>query len=162
MITKSSRTLLFLLFFGFFGYAFSGDVSTGDDKSTEDNATSGDDATSGDEEKTGDEAKADEAMADEATAEDETTGDDVLAGDKEAGEARYNKTCKNCHGPAGKGVASYPKISGNDISYTTSKLETYRAGTKIGPNSSLMIMMARPLTDEEIANIANYLKDAHY
>ena len=157
MITKSSRTLLFLLFFGFFGYAFSGDVSTGDDKSTEDNATSGDDATSGDEEKTGD-----EAMADEATAEDETTGDDVLAGDKEAGEARYNKTCKNCHGPAGKGVASYPKISGNDISYTTSKLETYRAGTKIGPNSSLMIMMARPLTDEEIANIANYLKDAHY
>ena len=172
MITKSSRTLLFLLFFGFFGYAFSGDVSTGDDKSTEDNATSGDDATSGDEEKTGDEAmadeamadeaKADEAMAEEATAEDETTGDDVLAGDKEAGEARYNKTCKNCHGPAGKGVASYPKISGNDISYTTSKLETYRAGTKIGPNSSLMIMMARPLTDEEIANIANYLKDAHY
>ena len=157
MITKSSRTLLFLLFFGFFGYAFSGDVSTEDDKSTEDNATSGDDATSGDEEKTGD-----EAMAEEATAEDETTGDDVLAGDKEAGEARYNKTCKNCHGPAGKGVASYPKISGNDISYTTSKLETYRAGTKIGPNSSLMIMMARPLTDEEIANIANYLKDAHY
>ena len=167
MITKSSRTLLFLLFFGFFGYAFSGDVSTEDDKSTEDNATSGDDATSGDEEKTGDEAmadeaKADEAMAEEATAEDETTGDDVLAGDKEAGEARYNKTCKNCHGPAGKGVASYPKISGNDISYTTSKLETYRAGTKIGPNSSLMVMMARPLTDEEIANIANYLKDAHY
>lgn len=167
MITKSSRTLLFLLFFGFFGYAFSGDVSTGDDKSTEENAASEDDATSGDEEKTGDEAmadeaKADEAMAEEATAEDETTGDDVLAGDKEAGEARYNKTCKNCHGPAGKGVASYPKISGNDISYTTSKLETYRAGTKIGPNSSLMIMMARPLTDEEIANIANYLKDAHY
>ena len=86
----------------------------------------------------------------------------ALGGDMEAGEARYNKSCINCHGPAGKGVASYPKISGQDISYTTSKLETYRDGIKIGPNSSLMIMMAKPLTDEEIANLAAYLKDATY
>jgi len=83
-------------------------------------------------------------------------------GNKEAGEARYNKTCINCHGPAGKGVASYPKISGQEVSYTKTKLETYRAGKKIGPNSSLMIMMARPLTDEEITDLAVYLKDATY
>lgn len=82
------------------------------------------------------------------------------AGDKEAGEVRYNKTCINCHGAAGKGVASYPKISGQDVSYTKEKLETYRDGIKIGPNSSLMIMMAKPLTDEEITNLAAYLKDA--
>jgi len=86
----------------------------------------------------------------------------ALSGDKEAGEARYNKTCINCHGPAGKGLASYPKISGNEVSYTKSKLETYRDGIKIGPNSALMIMMAKPLTDEEIANLAAYLKDAKY
>lgn len=86
----------------------------------------------------------------------------ALGGDKEAGEARYNKSCINCHGPAGKGIASYPKISGNDVSYTKSKLETYRDGIKIGPNSALMIMMAKPLTDEEIANLAAYLKDAKY
>ena len=84
------------------------------------------------------------------------------SGDKAAGEARYQKTCVNCHGPAGKGVASYPKISGNEVSYTTSKLETYRDGIKIGPNSSLMIMMAKPLTDEEIADLAAYLEDAKY
>lgn len=84
------------------------------------------------------------------------------SGDKKAGEVRYNKTCINCHGPAGKGAASYPKISGNDISYTKSKLETYREGIEIGPNSALMIMMAKPLTDEEIANLAAYLKDAKY
>jgi len=83
-------------------------------------------------------------------------------GDKVAGEARYKKTCINCHGPAGKGVASYPKISGQDISYTKKKLETYRDGIKIGPNSSLMIMMAKPLTDDEIANLSAYLKDATY
>ena len=81
-------------------------------------------------------------------------------GDSIAGEARYNKTCSNCHGPAGMGVASYPKISGNDIPYTISKLEAYRAREKQGPNSSLMFMFARPLTDDEIANLAAYLKDA--
>ncbi len=85
-----------------------------------------------------------------------------MGGDKEAGEARYKKSCINCHGPAGKGAASYPKISGNDVSYTRSKLETYRSGTKVGPNSALMIMMATPLTDEEITNLAAYLKDAKY
>ena len=83
-----------------------------------------------------------------------------MAGNIQAGEERYKKTCINCHGAAGKGVASYPKVSGKDISYTTSKLETYRDGIKIGPNSSLMIIMPKPLTDEEIANLAAYLKDA--
>ena len=86
----------------------------------------------------------------------------AFSGDKVAGEARYKKTCINCHGPAGKGAASYPKISGNEVSYVKSKLETYRAGIKIGPNSALMIMMAKSLTDEEIANLAAYLKDAKY
>jgi cytochrome c553 len=86
----------------------------------------------------------------------------ALAGDAEAGKVRYNKTCINCHGPAGKGAASYPKISGKEVPYITDKLKTYRAGTKIGPNSGLMIMMAKPLTDEEIANVSAYLKDAKY
>ena len=94
-------------------------------------------------------------------AEDNTsTTADAITGDIQAGEERYKKSCINCHGAAGKGVASYPKVSGKDISYTVSKLETYRDGIKIGPNSSLMIMMAKPLTDEEIADLAAYLKDA--
>ena len=83
-------------------------------------------------------------------------------GDPIAGEARYKKTCINCHGPAGKGVASYPKISGNEIAYTIAKLEAYRSGIKQGPNSSLMIMFAKPLSDKEITNLATYLKDAKY
>ena len=67
----------------------------------------------------------------------------VLAADAIAGKIRYNQTCINCHGPAGKGAASYPKISGKEIPYIINKLETYRSGTKIGPNSALMIMMAK-------------------
>ncbi len=121
MIAKPSKTLLFFLLLGFFGYAFSGVTPTDSDVSPE---------------------------------------SDALTGNIEAGEQRYKKTCVNCHGAGGKGIASYPKISGKEISDTTSKLETYRDGIKIGPNSSLMIMMAKKLTDEEIANLAAYLKDA--
>ena len=82
--------------------------------------------------------------------------------DKALGEIRYNESCVNCHGQAGKGAASYPKISGNEVSFTTEKLRAYREGIKQGPNSALMIMMAKPLTDEEIDNLAAYLEDAKY
>ncbi|MDU8942874.1 c-type cytochrome [Ovoidimarina sediminis] len=83
-----------------------------------------------------------------------------FGGDIEAGEARYKESCISCHGKAGKGAASYPKISGNPVSYTTEKLRAYREGIKQGPNSALMIMMAKPLSDDEIENLAAYLEGA--
>ena len=86
----------------------------------------------------------------------------AYSADIKLGEARYQETCISCHGPAGKGAASFPKISGNEISYTTDKLKAYREGIVQGSNSFLMIPMAKPLTDEEIANLALYLKDAKY
>ena len=82
-----------------------------------------------------------------------------LGGDISAGEARYAQNCGNCHGPGGMGLASYPKLSGKEVPYLIDRLKTYRAGTKIGPNSSLMIMMATPLSDEEISNLAAYLNN---
>jgi len=82
---------------------------------------------------------------------------EALCGDIEAGEARYAQNCGNCHGPGGMGLASYPKLKGKEIPYLIDRLNTYRAGTKIGPNSDLMIMMAQPLSDVEIANLAAYL-----
>lgn len=84
----------------------------------------------------------------------------VFAGDIKLGEAKFMQNCKQCHGPAGMGLASYPKVSGNDIAYTIDRLKNYRAGIEIGPNSSLMIMMARPLSDIDIENLAAYLKEA--
>ena len=81
----------------------------------------------------------------------------AISGDIAAGEARYAQNCGNCHGPAGMGLASYPKIAGKEVAYLKDRLNTYRAGTKIGPNSSLMIMMAMPLSDVEIADLAAYL-----
>ena len=79
------------------------------------------------------------------------------SGDIKAGEARYAQNCGNCHGPAGMGLASYPKLKGKEIPYLVDRLNTYRAGTRVGPNSDLMIMMAQPLSDVEIANLAAYL-----
>ena len=88
--------------------------------------------------------------------------DAAIASDAVAGDKRYHQSCHACHGAAGKGAASYPKISGNPVEYTREKLMTYRSGQKIGPNSGLMIMMAKPLTDEEIENRSAYLKEAKY
>tara|TARA_A100001011_G_scaffold95104_1_gene99961 strand:+ start:207 stop:539 length:333 start_codon:yes stop_codon:yes gene_type:complete len=83
----------------------------------------------------------------------------VMSGDISAGEARYSQNCGNCHGPGGMGLASYPKLAGKEIDYLMDRLKKYRAGTKIGPNSSLMIMMAEPLSDKEIVNLAAYLSN---
>jgi cytochrome c553 len=81
----------------------------------------------------------------------------AVSGDVGEGEKRYAVNCGNCHGPGGMGLASYPKISGKEVSYLIDRLNTYRSGKKIGPNSDLMIMMAKPLTDVEIDNLATYL-----
>ena len=83
-------------------------------------------------------------------------------GDKERGEEVYNDSCVSCHGRAGKGASSYPKVSGNEISFTVEKLKAYREVIKQGPTSALMIMMAKPFTDEEINDLAAYLEDAKY
>ena len=78
-------------------------------------------------------------------------------GDAAAGEARYAETCVNCHGPGGQGMASFPEIGGKDAEYLTGRLNQYRAGETVGPNSGLMIPMAADLSDDDIANLAAYL-----
>ena len=84
-----------------------------------------------------------------------------FANDIEAGDERFHKNCHNCHGKAGMGVASYPKVSGLEFSYIVDRLNRYRSGEKIGSNSGLMISMARKLTDEEIRILAAYLSSVN-
>lgn len=79
------------------------------------------------------------------------------AQDAAAGEALYQSVCKNCHGPTAKGMASYPRLSDKSVEYLTDRLERYRAGEKIGFNSPLMIPHAKPLSDEDIANLSVYI-----
>ena len=85
------------------------------------------------------------------------SGNIAFTGDIEAGKTRYAKNCGNCHGPGRHGFSKLPRISGKETPYLIDRLKTYRLGKKIGPNSDLMIMMAKPLTDVEIDNLAAYL-----
>lgn len=83
--------------------------------------------------------------------------DEDMSVDLAAAEAMYAQACAQCHGRAGRGMASFPSIAGRDESYLAERLERYRAGETIGPNSALMIPVAGELSDEEIANLAAFI-----
>ncbi len=84
----------------------------------------------------------------------------AVAQDPAAGEEIYQAVCKNCHGPKAQGMASYPKLNDKEVDYLVERLNAYRAGEKIGPNSALMIPHAKRLSDDEITSIAVYVTTA--
>ncbi len=79
------------------------------------------------------------------------------AQDVSAGEALYQSVCKNCHGPKAQGMASFPKLAGNSAEYLVERLNQYRAGERVGPNSALMMPLAADLSDEDIVDLAEYI-----
>ena len=85
------------------------------------------------------------------------TVSEAQGGDAAAGEARYAQTCINCHGKAGKGMASFPSLIGRDADYIAGRLTQYRAREMVGPNSAIMMSWAEKLSDEEIADLAAYV-----
>jgi cytochrome c len=88
---------------------------------------------------------------------DQTAAIDMLEPDLAAGEAHYQASCRNCHGPKARGMASFPKLSGKDMAYLVTRLEHYRAGEMVGPNSALMFPIAADMSDQDIANVAAYI-----
>lgn len=74
-----------------------------------------------------------------------------------AGETLYKNVCKNCHGPTARGMASFPKLSGNTAEFLDMRLKQYRAGEKLGPNTALMQPVAAVLSDEEIVAVSAYI-----
>lgn len=80
--------------------------------------------------------------------------------DMKAAEQIFRKSCRACHGNKGQGASSFPQISDKAPQYIAEKLEIYRSGEKIGPNSILMIQHAKKLSDDDIANIAVYVATA--
>jgi cytochrome c553 len=79
------------------------------------------------------------------------------AGDLTAGQKVYQASCKSCHGPKARGMASFPKLTGQTEEYLANRLQQYRAGESVGPNSALMKPVAAKLTDEDIANVAAFV-----
>jgi cytochrome c553 len=66
--------------------------------------------------------------------------------------------CATCHGADGSQPLDgmYPKISGQYADYLAYSLMHYRAGERSGGTAELMIAQAKPLTDQQIADVAAY------
>ena len=73
------------------------------------------------------------------------------------GKLKYIAVCQGCHGRDGAGQGPFPKLSGKTAADLTGKLNDYRAGKTVGPQSSTMMPFAKALTDAEIESIATYL-----
>ena len=74
--------------------------------------------------------------------------------------------CLACHGPSGDGNpgSAYPALAGQHATYTALNLERFRAGTAWGEGASkntVMVDVAKQLTDEEIQSLASYIEGLH-
>lgn len=75
------------------------------------------------------------------------------AGDIVAGKAR-SAVCAGCHGTAGiSGNDIWPNLAGQKAGYLKSQLKQFRSGKR---NDLIMTGMAKPLSDEDIENLASY------
>lgn len=75
----------------------------------------------------------------------------AYARDPVAGKAKAGM-CATCHGPLGMSqLPNAPHLAGQPAIYTAEQLRNYRSGKR--PNE-VMAVMAKPLTDEEIDNLA--------
>ncbi len=54
-------------------------------------------------------------------------------------------------------MASFPALEGKDADYLVERLEQYREGKTVGPNSGLMKPVAAKLSDEDMANLAAFV-----
>ena len=72
--------------------------------------------------------------------------------------------CLACHGPVGRGNPgpAYPSVGGQHASYTTARLNYYRAGSdKAKAAAPAMVEISKRLSDEEIQALATYIEGLH-
>jgi len=75
----------------------------------------------------------------------------ALAADPVAGKEKAKK-CQTCHGMDGAAKQPHvPNIGGESDIYLIKQLKAFRSGERQDPQMSIM---AKPLTDEDIANLA--------
>lgn len=75
------------------------------------------------------------------------------ADDIGAGRAKA-RACAVCHGPLGVSVApDTPNLAGQPASYLVQQLRAYRSGAR---KHEVMALMAKPLLDAEIDQLANW------
>jgi cytochrome c553 len=73
------------------------------------------------------------------------------AADVEAGRQKA-AMCAVCHGPQGLSLTpDAPHLAGQPVLYLATQLRAYRSGTR---RNEVMAVIAKPLTDDEIDNLA--------
>lgn len=76
-----------------------------------------------------------------------------LAADVEKGKQK-SIICASCHG--GNGISSsplWPNLAGQKPAYLEKQLHAFRSGER---KDAMMVSMAKPLSDEDIKNLAAY------
>jgi cytochrome c553 len=78
----------------------------------------------------------------------------ALAGDYTAGKEKA-AACAACHGPEGNKpiTPDIPRLAGQYYEYLVHSLKAYRSGAR---ENAMMAPMAKPLTDQEIKDVAWY------
>lgn len=77
----------------------------------------------------------------------------AVAADAAAGKAKA-ATCAGCHGAAGiSNNPLWPNLAGQKEAYLVKQMKAFRDGTRTDP---MMAPMAKPLSDDDIANLAAY------
>ena len=77
----------------------------------------------------------------------------ATAGDIQAGQAKAT-LCAACHGPDGISLNDlWPNLKGQKKGYLIKQIKAFRDGDRQDPT---MLPMVKPLTDEDIENIAEY------
>jgi cytochrome c553 len=78
----------------------------------------------------------------------------ALAGDAAAGRAKARAACQTCHGENGSAtLAGVPNLSGQQKEYLVEQLRAYRSGSR---RNEQMSIIAKPLTDSDIDNVAEW------
>ncbi|WP_066740492.1 cytochrome c [Cupriavidus sp. D384] len=77
----------------------------------------------------------------------------ALAADAQAGRTKAMQ-CQTCHGLDGKSkLPEAPNLAGQVEQYLVKALKDYRTGAR---KDEMMTMMAKPLSDADIANLAAF------
>jgi cytochrome c553 len=79
-----------------------------------------------------------------------TASPPLLAADAAAGKAKA-QACATCHGPMGiSNMPDAPHLAGQPEIYLAAQLKAYRSGER---KHEVMAVMAKPLSDDDIANL---------
>ena len=75
----------------------------------------------------------------------------AAAADAQAGRQRA-QLCATCHGPLGlAAMPNTPNLAGQPETYVADQLRAYRDGKRV---HEIMSLIAKPLSDDDIANLA--------